>query len=200
MTSESTSFQIVKCDCGTFEAKVHGQCFYPVVCHCHSCVSCKRHITNDPNNHEGVPLSLYTPEQVEFIKPDLTRPEASSHFGFVKVGPNGRIPRIYTKCCNSHIMNVPGKNLIGFNRDYMYEQDGVTKHIIPDALHTHANSSFDPTKVPEPKHDGLGPIGSVLTKVVPTMIKINFPGAKTLTENQALFPDPSTMEVVDITW
>ena len=188
---------IVKCNCGSFEAKVYGESFQAVICHCHSCVTCNRHITEDPESHDGVPLSMYQSKNVKFVKA-----LDSSNLGFVKVGKQGKIPRVYCKNCKSHVMNLPAKGMVAFNRDCMYEEDGTTKHNPKETMiNINAASSFDPSKVPEPKHPSFGSRKALITKVAPVLIGNQFkrkdPFRSKYTE---LYPDPSTMEVAEITW
>ncbi|CAB9522887.1 expressed unknown protein [Seminavis robusta] len=192
--------RIVKCDCGKFEAKAENESFQSVICHCHGCVASKRLMIKNPDCFEGVPLSLYLAKNVEFLT-DVKAPETSSKFGFVKVGEHGKLPRIYCKSCNSHVMNLPVKGVVAFNRYCMYEADGITKYNPEGLLNVNAKHSFDPSKVPEPKHDTFGPIGSVLWEIAPSMIATKLPGAADISkDHKGLFPDPSTMEVAEITW
>ena len=124
--------------------------------------------------------------------------------GSVKVGQEGKLQRLYTKCCNTMIGFVHSK-FVALNRNAIYEVDAygndTKKQYVPTdpPHHVHTKNSFSDSTltIPEPKHDTI-PIKLYL-KLFPYMIN---PFGSHLKEKDypMLFPNLDNAEIVEITW
>lgn len=135
-------------------------------------------------------MSLFKSSQVEFQSDELP----ADKFGCVKVGPKGKLIRLYTKCCGTMIGFALSK-FMALNRNAIYNSDGSRFEPAIPPHNLHRKNAFDPSLVPEPSYDAI-PFKLMLLKVFP--ILINPFGRKI--NDKALFPQLDDAEVVDITW
>ena len=210
-TRTTATTRTFRCECNKFQLKLFGDPILNSTCHCNSCVSCARFIdsggrgTSAIDNHGGggVALSMFQPWQVDFdsMKPKLT---TEMTLGSVKVGQEGKLQRLYSKCCNTMIGFVHSK-FVALNRNAIYEVDAygsdTKKQYVPTdpPHHVHTKNSFNDSTltIPEPKYDTI-PI-KLYWKLFPYMIN---PFGSHLKEKDypMLFPNLDNAEIVEITW
>ena len=178
-------------------------------CHCHSCVASARFIddkqlggTSIIKDH-GVHQVVYMANDIEFSSPNLSDTTSMDLVGFVKVGPLGKVLRVYTKCCGTAIGHLEPKFAF-LNANCIFEADGskwLAPNVIPNIMASHA---FDKEVIPEPKY-GMAPF-SLIVQFLPVFGALLNPFAtKFPTSHDALFCDKKLMpedkvEVVPVTW
>ena len=142
----------------------------------------------------GAATSPYAASQVEFPT-SLKSSDGKHKLNYVRVGDKGSNCRAYTACCGSQVVNVILPKIVVFNTKGIKNSDG-SKYEAPNQplLNVNTKAAFDPSAVPEPKHD-TAPF-SVMFAFITTLLN---PFSKKL-ENKEALPDASKAEVVPITW
>lgn len=136
-------------------------------------------------------MSLYKSSKIEFPN------DLDGKLSFVKVGETGGAHRCYTNCCRSQVTNVVSPKFAGLTTNMMKNGDG-SPYVPPGPLlNMNAVHAFDPGAVPEPKHD-RAPLGAFLAFLFKTKLNPFEPSLKI--KYPALFPSPSHVEIVPITW
>jgi hypothetical protein len=158
---------------------------------------------DEKTNHSGTSIldeaggacaTPYKASQLEFPT-SLKSSDGKHKLNYVHIGDKGSVFRGYTTCCGSQVINAMFSKVVVLNRNGIKNSDG-SKYEAPNLplLNVNAKHAFDPSVVPEPKHD-TGPMSFMLQFVSPMLN----PFGKTL-ENKDALPDASKADAVPITW
>lgn len=181
-------------------------------CHCHSCTSASRFITenhpegttqlSDITNNTGSAMSVYNLKDTIFVEGS-----PQDNFGYVKVGEKGKAVRSYTKCCGTQAftsgMPVP-ISYRHFNRNCIYNEDG-TKYIpddpVPNIMLSYAfvDPSVISAETPKYNYIPLSLLGLLVPDMIKTMLGLSDMG-KMANEPAMFFKPEDVDEIVPITW
>jgi hypothetical protein len=140
----------------------------------------------------GTAVSLYKSGRIEFPA------DLEGKLSFVKVGEEGGAHRSYTNCCTSQVTNAVTPKFVGFTTNFIKNGGDGSPYSPPgQVLNMNAMHAFDPGSVPEPKHD-RAPLGAFLGFLFRTQLNPLVPSLKP--KYPAMFPSPSHVETVPITW
>ena len=197
------SEHILKCKCGSFEARFNCPPRITFDCHCHSCVAVIKAIeakdgfdgisAKSDAESGGAAVAIYKSNSVTVEKID------GSKIGFMKVGPDGKTARPYCTECGTVLFNVWAPNWCAANRN------ALTKGEAPyepkkKPVGVNCKHAFDKSKIPDPKVDTIP--AATLLKFIPLLAgSVNPMCDGSNAKEKGLFPeDMSTVEFVNITW
>jgi hypothetical protein len=154
--------------------------------------------TSGLDKNGGVPTSFYKARDVEFLT-DVKTEKSRDKFVFVKVGDSGTLFRVYSRCCCTYLFFIPANVLLCVNTNCIYNQDGSSFEPRLTPVNVQAKYAFDPSAVPDPKHDAL-PLRDMV-RTFPIIVGGFLPFGPKLTDQKGLFPDDEAkVDVVPITW
>lgn len=139
----------------------------------------------------GLAIAVFKSQNTTIVKSEKER------INFMKVGENGMLARPYCAKCGTMLFNVYFPRWVAANRNELTTSDGSVYYIPEgEVTNIHCGSSFDTTKIPEPKHDKI-PFFALM-KFFPLLLGIGTDGSNT--EASLIPEDIKKVEVSPITW